>query len=80
MITLDFFWAIAIYLSFVIALVVGHWIFYNCSRRDPKDIFSAGEYLQQCPYCLYLFFDYAEENLKICPRCRSYAEIQKKGS
>ena len=70
MIKIDFNWAMASYIFIIIALVIGHWIFYTC-RRD-KGIFIDSKFFQECPYCTYIFLNYEEGDLKMCPRCRSY--------
>ena len=51
--------AIAFHLCFSIFLVFTLWIFYNSRRYG---ISKETKYLQQCPYCTYLFFEYAAEN------------------
>jgi len=58
MIKIDFSSAISIYLCLSIFLVFILWIFYNY-RRD--GILNETKYLQQCPYCTYMFFNYALE-------------------
>jgi len=75
MISLDFFVAIALYLFLILLLVFGRWIFYNYNENQSAGFES--KYLQQCPYCTYLFFDYEESKLKICPRCESYIATEK---
>ena len=72
MVPIDFFLAIAIYLFLAIGLVIGWWIFYT--YREDDSMYIESRYLQECPYCSYLFFDYRESELKICPRCESYIE------
>ena len=72
MIKIDFFLAAALYLFCVVVLVIGHWIFYNYFRGEEEDLFNRVEFLQQCPYCIYLFFNYDRDHFTICPRCRSY--------
>ena len=72
MIQIDFFLAIALYLFLTIGLVIGYWVFYNDSDEDSMTI--EARHLQECPYCAYLFFDYEESVLKICPRCESYID------
>ena len=58
MIKIDFSSAIAIYLSFSIFLVFVLWIFYNYKKND---IINETQYLRQCPYCTYMFFNYTSE-------------------
>ena len=71
MIRIDFFWAISIYVSLTILLVIGHWIIYTCGKE--RNILNNAKFIEQCPYCTSVFFDYADEgSIKICPRCKSY--------
>lgn len=58
MLRITFSSAIAVYLCFSIFLVLILWIFYNYRRSG---ILNETKYLQQCPYCTYLFFDYRQE-------------------
>ena len=70
MINIDLSVAITIFLFITILLVIGHWIFYT--YREERYPAGEAKYLHQCPYCTYIFFDYDEAVLKICPRCESY--------
>ena len=70
MITIDFAFAVAIFLFVAILLVIGWWIFYT--YKDEESMRIESKNLQQCPYCTYLFFDYSADNFAICPRCESY--------
>lgn len=58
MIKIDFSSAISIYLSFSIFLVFILWVFYNYRKGG---ILNETKYLQQCPYCTYMFFNYTSE-------------------
>jgi len=73
MIAIDFYIAIAIFLSASTALVIGRWIFYNCSGDGSLIIETKNFY--ECPICVYTFFSYEDTDLKICPRCESYIEM-----
>jgi len=55
MIKIDFSSAISIYLCFSIFLVFIIWVFYNYRKGS---IINETKYLQQCPYCTYMFFNY----------------------
>jgi len=55
MIKIDFSSAISVYLCFSIFLVFILWVFYNYSKGG---ILNETKYLQQCPYCTYMFFNY----------------------
>ena len=73
MIPIDTVWAISLYIFFGLALVIGKWMSYNCN--GDKEIFERSEFLQQCPYCTHLYFDYQRSPLKVCPRCQSYLSV-----
>ncbi len=76
MIQIDLALAIALFLFLVILLVISKIIFYNFNNERNQSLESA--YLNQCPFCTYLFFDYTNENVKICPRCESYIATEEK--
>ena len=57
MLKINFSSAIAAYLCLSIFLVFIMWIFYNYHRDG---ILNETKYLQQCPFCTYLFFDYRQ--------------------
>jgi len=69
MIIIDFVVAISIFLSFSIILVLSLWIFYNYKEGNELNEI---QHLQQCVYCTYVFFNYKQTELQICPRCKSY--------
>jgi len=58
MIKIDFSSAISVYLCLSIFLVFILWIFYNYRKGG---ILNETKYLQQCPYCTYMFFNYTPE-------------------
>ena len=72
MIKINFLIFMSCLLSFCLLLVVGHWMVYNYFK-SPKGMGDA-KYLQQCPFCSYLFFHHTAGALKVCPRCQSYLE------
>jgi len=61
MIKINFSYAISLYLCISIIVVFIVWIFYNY-RRD--GILNETKYLQQCPYCTYIFFSNASRITK----------------
>lgn len=73
MIKIDFIIAISLYLFLSILLVITSWMFYNW--KEETDMVYDVKYMVQCPYCVYLFFDYYELNLKMCPNCKSYFTV-----
>ena len=72
MIHVEFSTAIAGFLSFVIVLVFTGWIFYTNPKKENSD---EVEYLQQCPYCTYVFFAFKREDVLVCPRCKSFLQL-----
>ena len=70
MIRVELFPFIAVFLFLTILLVIGRWIFYN--YREGEGGTEYAKYLQQCPYCAYLFLNYEKTPLTVCPRCESY--------
>jgi uncharacterized paraquat-inducible protein A len=84
MIKINFSLAIAVFLSLSLFLVFILWIFYNFRRTY---IGNETKYLQQCPYCTYIFFQYGPgqpgkepggDQMIACPRCQSYLKTQTK--
>ncbi len=70
MIKLDLTMAIAVFLICDLFLVIGLWVAYTCNEGELKDVDDA-KYVQQCPYCCYVFFDYRRTALQTCPQCKS---------
>lgn len=68
-IIIDFSTGITVLLSIPLALVFSKWAFYNYIKEEEWDYQS--DYFHQCPYCTYIFFDYKNNPLKMCPRCYS---------
>ena len=71
MIKIDFTTGITVYIIFSIGIVFSLWIFYN--YRSNKELQNLN-LLQQCPYCTYLFIDFFNKPVLMCPRCHSYIE------
>ncbi len=67
---IDLYSAIALYLIVTVVLVMAGWIFYNWGTEKP--LAEQQQFLAQCPYCTFVFFDYKKSNIKICPNCKSY--------
>ena len=70
MIKLDFSTGIAIYITIILILVFGRWIFYTLSGNQCN--LNDSKYIWQCPYCTYVFFGYMDKDTQNCPRCKSY--------
>jgi len=60
MIRINFSSAISVYLCSSIFLVFVFWIFYNLHRNS---VLNETKYLQQCPYCTYIFFNYTSSTV-----------------
>jgi len=69
MIKIEFSLAISVIISLAITLVFVKWIFYNYYRNENGD--DDSQYVQQCPFCTYVFLDYHKETVKMCPNCKS---------
>lgn len=70
MINLNFYNAVAIYLSCIVLIFLGSWLFMDAlSYKETK---TQVEFLRQCPICTHLFFDFRSDKVSLCPRCKSY--------
>lgn len=72
MIKINIVTAISIYLCFSLSIVFILWIFYNYRKSG---MFNKTDYLQQCPYCTFIFFNYKKTDIQICPQCKSYLTV-----
>lgn len=72
MIQVDVVLAIAIILSVCLAVVFALWIFYNFRGGKTKTPADAAGEVRQCPYCTYIFVNYKQGDVLMCPRCKSY--------
>lgn len=68
MIKINITYAITVYLSLTIIVLISLWIFYNFKKQEPID---TSKYLYQCPYCTYIFYIYTKQKSLLCPRCKS---------
>jgi len=73
MIRIDFLLAISIYLSTLILFLLGEWILDNKDSKI-KDILQDTKFILQCPICSFIYHDYKNGAISICPRCNSYTE------
>lgn len=72
MLKLSFDLAVTIVIIISLGLVFLLWIFYNLAE-DKIAVDSSA--LRQCPFCTYIFFNYANKNaMEQCPRCNSRFE------
>ncbi|OGX33464.1 MAG: hypothetical protein A2787_08930 [Omnitrophica WOR_2 bacterium RIFCSPHIGHO2_01_FULL_48_9] len=75
MIKIDLSLAVSCYLFFTLLLVCALWIFYNWDKGS--SLAQQSQYMEQCPYCTYVFFNYRQAKVALCPRCKSYLEIER---
>ena len=74
MIKIDLISAIAVVLSLTIVVIFMSWVFYR--RQDfEKNIQDNFGQLVQCPYCTSAFYVDRENEIKVCPHCKSYLNI-----
>ena len=69
MIKIDFALAISILLSLPLVIVFIQWVFYNYGKTD--NVTYHFKYVQQCPFCTYIFYDFESKQFQMCPRCHS---------
>jgi hypothetical protein len=74
MIKIEFVAAVSIFLSIILILVLGLWIFYTCNKDSQMAIRS--EIINHCPICTCVFYDYSQKKVKICPNCKSYIDSE----
>ena len=68
--------AISSFFLVIIFLVISLWFRYT---KEKNNKLRKSAYFAQCPYCSYVFFDFTNKKIKVCPRCQSYVE-ERKGS
>jgi hypothetical protein len=73
MIRIEITFAVALYISLSIFLVIILWIFYNCTKKE-QTLMSDATHLEQCRYCAHVFFNYLDKEIVVCPLCKSYIE------
>jgi len=73
MITFEFNAFLAGCLTVPLVLAIGLWMFYTL-KREREMGFSYKQFFMQCPYCTYVYFDYIERSVPVCPRCKSFLE------
>ena len=76
MIRIDLGSAVAIYSCFTIFLVIATWVFYNCSKNQAAS--NDQNYLQQCKFCMHVFFNYQNKEIIVCPLCKSLIQADKR--
>lgn len=66
-------WAIAIYVSAALLLVLLAWVFYN--YLEDNNLTQPAEDLVQCEFCGHLFFNLRHTDILSCPLCHSYVSV-----
>lgn len=74
MIRIQLDWAIALYISAALLLVLILWISYN--YLEDNNLSQSAEELIQCEFCGHLFFNHLQADILICPLCRSYISAE----
>lgn len=70
MIRIQLDWAITLYVSAALLLVLILWISYN--YLEDKNLSYSADELLQCEFCGHLFFNHLQTDILTCPLCRSY--------
>lgn len=70
MISINFFWAIAIYLFLFIFILICAALFYNNNQLKKNGGFERA-FFRHCPICSHIFFDYSSRDISTCPYCQS---------
>ncbi|MBF0531797.1 MAG: hypothetical protein HQL23_01735 [Candidatus Omnitrophica bacterium] len=55
----------------MILFVLGEIFFYNYQESS---VISRGTLIQQCPFCLVIFYCFRDTQIAVCPHCQSYLE------
>ena len=74
MIKIDFLLAISIYLSASLLFLLGKWILVNNKDRAIRYMSQDTKFILQCPICSFIYRDYTNGAVSICPRCESYSK------
>jgi len=74
MIRVDFLLAISIYLSILLLFLLGLWISTDNKNEIAKNMHQDTKFVLQCPICSFIYYDYTNTAISICPRCKSYSE------
>ncbi len=70
MISIDFSYAIAIYLLLSLTALLMFWLF--ASKEKDKDLTLDPKFIWFCAVCTYAYINTKEEVISVCPRCGSY--------
>lgn len=73
MLSIDFMWAISVFISGAICIVYFPWVIYTYIEK------KAGQdtaHLIQCIYCNHIFFNYKQAEMVTCPLCKAYLDLR----
>jgi len=71
MITLDFSFALGLYMSLFICAIFVFWIFGR--KEKEKNLLLDPQFVWYCSVCTYTYINTKEEEvITVCPRCGSY--------
>jgi len=70
MITINFYWAISLYIFLFLGALVGFWLLER--RQKDKDLSLDAKFIWFCSVCTYTYINTQEESISLCPRCNSY--------
>jgi hypothetical protein len=70
MIYIDFSWAIALYILFILFTLISLWIFTKDEKA--KGLTLDPRYIWFCSVCTYNYINTKENEISVCPRCGSY--------
>ena len=73
MIKIDLTLAVSLFLSLSLIVVFVKWISYTFNNYQLTT--NGIRHLKQCPFCTYIFFQYKDSELLVCPRCKCYFNV-----
>ncbi len=72
MLKIDLGLLISFILSFFVLFIFIACFLQNKTKQARHNILNDSKYLQQCPYCTYVFSIYKKTTVYQCPQCKSY--------
>jgi predicted Zn-ribbon and HTH transcriptional regulator len=70
MIYIDFSWAVALYIIFILFTLISLWVF--AKKEKAKGLTLDPRYIWFCSVCTYNYINTKEDEISVCPRCGSY--------
>lgn len=71
MIVLDFYAAVAVFVTIFLVFILGVWVF-SAREERTKEISLEERFIWHCSVCTYAYVNTKEDVLSVCPRCGSY--------